>query len=97
MDKIIVEDIDFEDWILEYQPIKDSYGDIRLFETYGEDVKVVKEAIPERKVWTLVSGDYGDSILSGWHFVNRVGYYITEKSFVGDKAFYINMESEPND
>lgn len=37
------------------------------------------------KLWTIVDGDDGGLYaVSGWHYVNRVGYLITEESWVED-------------
>lgn len=48
-----------------------------LFETHGEEFAFVKRYDP-RKVWTLVDGDDGDMyLISGLHFVNRVGYLLS--------------------
>jgi hypothetical protein len=36
----------------------------------------------ECRVWTAVDGDNGELILmSGWHFVNRFGYIVTERPY----------------
>lgn len=52
-------------------------GPGRLFETYGEELEFVKRQDP-RKVWTLVDGDDGDLyVISGPHFVNRIGYLVS--------------------
>jgi hypothetical protein len=60
-----------------------------MFETYGAEYDLLykmaerfafNEGSPKNgyHVWTLVSGDNGDPIiLSGWHVVNRLGYFIT--------------------
>ena len=48
-----------------------------LFETYGKEMAYVKSVAPE-KVWTLLDVDGGLYISSGYHFVNRVGYFVTE-------------------
>lgn len=53
----------------------DGFG--TLFETYGEELAFVL-AQDARKVWTLCSGDGGDHIVNGRHFVNRIGYFVTE-------------------
>lgn len=56
-----------------------SYGDGAgcLFETYGPELDYVRQQDPSR-IWTLVDGDDGDQyILSGFHFVNRLGYFIS--------------------
>lgn len=50
-----------------------------LFETFGEEFAFViqKDA---RRIWTLVDGDDGDMyIISGFHFVNRIGYFISHE------------------
>lgn len=48
-----------------------------LFETYGEELEFVRSFHP-RYLWTLVDGDDGDLyIISGFHFVNRIGYFVS--------------------
>ena len=48
-----------------------------LFETYGEELEFVRRQDP-RTVWTLVDGGDDDQYLvSGFHFVNRIGYLIS--------------------
>jgi len=50
-----------------------------LFETYGDEFAFVRRFDPQR-VWTLVDGDDGDMyVLSGLHFVNRVGYLLSRE------------------
>lgn len=50
-----------------------------LFETYGEELAFVGEQDP-RTVWTLIDGNDGDlCVLSGIHFVNRIGYLLSER------------------
>jgi len=52
-----------------------------MFETYGEEVEFVKSQDPS-KIWMYGDGDDGGSyIWSGWGFVNRIGYFITEVPF----------------
>ncbi len=52
-------------------------GDGTLFETYGEELAFVKSR-PPNTIWTLLDSDCGVIIVSGWRFVNRIGYFITE-------------------
>jgi len=48
-----------------------------LFETFGEEAEFVRKQDPSR-VWTLVDdGEGGECIISGFHFVNRLGYLIS--------------------
>jgi hypothetical protein len=55
-----------------------------MFETFGEEVKYVQEVakISPNKIWTIVDGE-GSSVwyTSGYHFVNRLGYLITEEEW----------------
>ena len=48
-----------------------------LFETYGEELEFVRCQNP-RTIWTLLDGNEGDLlVVSGYHFVNRIGYLIS--------------------
>ena len=49
-----------------------------MFETYGDEVEFVKSQSPD-KIWMYGEGDDGGLyIWSGWGFVNRIGYFISE-------------------
>lgn len=48
-----------------------------MFETYGAELEFVR-SVPDSRIWTLVEGDTGTLyIVDGFHFVNRLGYFIT--------------------
>ncbi len=48
-----------------------------LFETYGEELAFVRQQDPTT-VWTVVDADDGDQyVVSGMHFVNRIGYLVS--------------------
>ena len=72
-----------EEWFETYKPIKNhlettSSFDGHMFETYGSEVEFVKSQDTD-KIWMLGDGDDGGMyIWSGWGFVNRIGYFITE-------------------
>jgi hypothetical protein len=75
----------YDYWVDTYKPIKNKISkyatdDLIHFETYGDEYEAVKQAneINPKTVWTEVDGDEGTYILAGWHFVNRIQYYITE-------------------
>ena len=79
--------MDFDEWCDTYKPIinhidnnasfDNGYGGI-MFETYGDEVEFVKSQSPD-KIWMYGDGDDGGSyVWSGWGFVNRLGYFITE-------------------
>lgn len=47
-----------------------------LFETYGDELAFVRAQNP-RAIWTMVDGDEGCVLVSGMHFVNRIGYLVS--------------------
>jgi hypothetical protein len=78
-----------DDFFENYKPVKNHLDDNAgwdgcMFETYGDELMHVrKELISDQtKIWTLVTTCNGDfAIIAGYHFVNRFGYFITEKSW----------------
>lgn len=67
-------------WEDKFKPINNHLSknpDENMFETYGEEVEFVRNYDP-KYVWTYLQGDTSDLICAGYHFVNRIGYYITE-------------------
>ena len=72
----------YDYWADTYKPIKNKISkyatdDLIHFETYGEEVEFVTKA-DNKHIWTEVDGDSGTYIISGYHYVNRIHYYITE-------------------
>ena len=54
-----------------------------LYETFDKELEYiifVHSKTPKR-VWTLTEGDEGIVIVAGFHWVNRLGYFITEKEW----------------
>jgi hypothetical protein len=47
-----------------------------LFETYGDELEFVRRQNP-RAIWTLLDGDDGMCVTSGFHRVNRIGYLVS--------------------
>ena len=91
----------FEDWLQTYKPIKnhldphasfqDESGEGIMFETYGDEVAFVKQQDP-RHIWMYGDGDDGGSyIWSGWGFVNRLGYFITEVPFPDNTMIQVQV------
>jgi hypothetical protein len=72
-----------EEWEATYKPITNhidtnaSFDGI-MFETYGDEYEFVKSANP-LCIWTYGDGDDGGSyVWNGFHYINRLGYFITE-------------------
>ena len=93
---ILFEEMDLDTWFDTYKPIKNhidtsSSFDGTMFETYGEEVEFVK-AQDENRIWMYGDGDDGEGhIWSGWGFVNRIGYFITEVPCPIDTEIQVNL------
>jgi hypothetical protein len=88
-------------WEAKYKPIKNHLDDDNdKFETYGEELDYVRSVYDTdpRRVWTLIDGDDGNLyIVDGYHLVNRINYFVTEKPFEGqfsEVPYYIYDEEE---
>jgi hypothetical protein len=69
----------------EYQPQPNHFDDNAswdgcMLETYGEELDYVKTVFQHtpRRVWTVLDCDGETIVVSGFHYVNRMGYIITE-------------------
>ena len=73
-----------EDTFYEYfKPIRhaDAHYDIwggHGLETFGDDLDIVRRH-DRAYLWTVVDGDSDQWITTGFHYVNRICYLITEK------------------
>jgi hypothetical protein len=70
----------WNEWEAKFKPIKNHFRpndhNEQMFETYGEEVDFVSKA-DNKYVWTFLQGDMSDLIVAGYHYVNRLGYYIS--------------------
>jgi hypothetical protein len=64
-----------------------SYGGT-MYETFGEELDYIREQ-PNKRVWTIVDGDGDDLIIiAGKHFVNRMGYIVTDEEWEDEYEEY---------
>lgn len=90
-------ELDFDLWVETYKPIKNhidsnSSFDGTMFETYGDEVEFVRNANP-LCIWTYGDGDdSGSYIWNGYHFVNRIGYFITEVPAPSEEECVIQIQ-----
>jgi hypothetical protein len=100
----ILIEMDYDEWFDTYKPIPNhidtnaSFSDGEygyMFETYGDELKFIQGA-NDNIVWTYGDGDDGGTyIWSGYSFVNRIGYFITERPWVNDvQALVIPADDE---
>ena len=68
-----------------YKPIKNKFDtDTFAFDTHGEQGDFVAEQDP-KYVWTEVDGEGGYYIINGYHYVNRIQYFVCENPSNIDK------------
>ena len=85
-----------DEWIATYKPIKNHLDtnasfNGEMFETYGKEVEFVKQQNPNT-IWMYGDGDDGGGyVWSGWGFVNRIGYFITEVPFPDNTTIQIQL------
>lgn len=98
--------MEYEQWVEQYKPMinyidPDSSFDQTMFETYGDEVEHVcdRSITPdtEHTVWTYIDGDGGTYIINGYHLVNRIGYFITEKPAEADATYEIVVSQDAGD
>jgi len=78
-----------QEWLEKYIPIHDELNDTNLWDTKDPILKAVKS----NHVWTLCDEGGDEYIIAGFHYVNRLGYYITEVPWE-DELMSIECESE---
>lgn len=64
----------------EFGPI----SELRALRTGAFDLDAVRRHSESRTIWTLVDGPYGPLLTSGYHFVNRLGYFSSAKPVPDD-------------
>ena len=91
-----------EEWEHHFKPVNnhidlESSFDGIMFETYTEEydyVASIGQKEPNR-IWTLVDGEDGDTlIINRWAFVNRIGYFITEKPYDDTLDIQVQLDKD---
>lgn len=84
-----------EEFQTNYRPIKNPFSadGSYMFETYGQELDFVRSA-PANTIWTYSQVDYGFVTTEGYHFVNRLGYYVTEVPWEPDTEYEVDLYIE---
>ena len=91
-----------EEWEHHFKPVNnhidlESSFDGIMFETYGEEydyVAAIGQKEPNR-MWTLVDAEDGSTlIINRWAFVNRIGYFITEKPYDDTLDIQVQLDKD---
>lgn len=63
-----------------------------LFETYGEELDFIRQQDP-RYVWTLLDGEDDEQyVVSGIHFVNRIGYLVSTVAWPENAFIQVRLD-----
>lgn len=91
-----VQQINDNDFIARFKPKKNHLDDNAsfdgcMYETYGTEYEYVNDVLKTApcNVWTVIDCDGELVISNGWHFVNRMGYIITEVAFGEDELIEV--------
>lgn len=86
----------WEEWVEKFNPKLDREDLPRMYETYGEDVEhVIKH--DDNLIWTYLEGDSGSVITQGYHYVNRLGYYLTSVPWEPDVEYEVDYYEYTDD
>ena len=67
-----------------------------MFETYGAELDFVSSCDPNH-IWTYADGDDGTYLSNGFGFVNRIGYFVTQKPYDPDTIIVITVSKDDED
>lgn len=86
----------WEEFVEQYKPETNKFSkdpDQLMYETYGQEVDYVASVDPHR-VWTFLDSDGGSVTVEGMHYVNRIGYYVTEVPWIDSTAYEIDLQMD---
>ena len=82
------------EFVEQFQPIRNVFSndeDQQMFETYGAELDFVQN-VPIDRVWTYLEVEGGTVITNGFHYVNRLGYFITTVPAEEDTEYEVDLE-----
>lgn len=89
-----------DEFLAQYRPVPNALDDNAsfdfgaggcLYETYGAELEHIRRQ-PETHVWTVIDGENGLVIASGFHLVNRLGYILTESPVNADACIEVALD-----
>lgn len=91
-----------DDFYERFNPIKNHIDtnaafDGCMFETYGEEFDYITELIADggnASVWTIEDIEGKTYFVNGYHYVNRLGYIITEEAVPEDEEIEVCLDTE---
>lgn len=68
----------------------------QMYETYGQELEHVQRFDPHY-VWTYLDVEGGAGTYNGFHYVNRIGYFITEIPWEDGVDYEVDLEMDTCD
>lgn len=87
----------WDEFVAQFNPETNKFSkdpDNKMYETYGEEVEWVARMDPHY-IWTYLDTDGGSVTVEGMHYVNRIGYYITEVPWEDGTSYEVDLEMYP--
>lgn len=86
-----------------YNPVKNHLDDNAsfdgcMFETYGKEIDYIRKlnsnTSTDKTIWTIIEAEDNLYYLSGFHFVDRLGFLVTEESVPEDIEIEVKLDTE---
>ena len=87
-------ELTWSEFVDQYKPIRNVFSkdeDQQMYETFGAELDFVTKA-NSNNVWTYLEGDGATVVVEGYHYVNRLGYYITEIPWEEGNSYQVDLE-----
>jgi hypothetical protein len=92
-----------DEFYAQFNPAKNHIDDNAAFdgcmyETYGRDINyinaIAKDPKTKDRLWTIIEAEGKMFYVSGFHYVNRFGYIITEESVPENIEYDVELDTE---
>ncbi len=80
----------YSQWSEQYKPLRNEHED--YIEIEFDETEKLNKLMKENRLWTELDGDDCICITSGFHFVNRLRYFATEKPY--DPNIFVDVWDE---
>ena len=94
-------ELTWTEWEEKFKPIKNhltKYPNADMeydsFETYGAEQEFVASKTEDRLVWTFSDGDMCTYLSNGYHYINRINYYVCTVPYEEDVEYQIIVSTE---
>lgn len=81
--------------------VEDCSFDGCMFETYGKEVEFIVaiatgevENKDRKQIWTIIESEGKMFFVSGYHYVNRMGYLLTEEQVPENIEYDVELDTE---